>query len=1040
MVILPMPQTTPLHGDVLLEALEAAGIGRWSWEFATGKIQWSPANERLHGLAPGTFDGQLPTYMQLVHPDDRRGLEQDVDHAIRSRKPYRRDLRIVDPEGRTRWIEAHGHVVLDGEGQPYAMVGLAVDISERKATEEELAASEERFRTFIDAEILGIGTWASNGRMETANDTLLNMLGVSREAFERTDMSWMDITPRGYEQVDAEALRQVAQHGRCEPYEKEYVRADGTRFPVLIALSRFPNDPEKGISYAIDLSAQKRRTEAKFRRLFEANIFGMAIVHKEGRVMEANDSFLALVGRPREELERGQLTRSSFISERYQERNDAALRELEQTGTSSPYEKELVRPGGDTVPVLAAAAALEGDPSEYIELVIDLTEQKQAQRSLREAEERFRVAASSASDLIYEWEIPTGVMRWYGDVERQLGYGENEFPQTFEGWTGIIHPEDRKRVLEAVDRHLFTRAPFQEEYRVLRKDGAVAYWSDRAALLYDSNGRPWRWIGVSSNVTGLRLGALALAESEDRFRKLTERVRVIPWEADARTGQFTYVGPQAADTLGYPIEHWYTSDFWPEHIHNADRQWAVEFCIEQSKAVDDYEFEYRMIAADGRVVWLYDIVNVVRDADGPRIIRGFMIDITDRKKAEEERQQALLREQQARRHAEEASRAKDEFLATVSHELRTPLTSILGWSQMLRTGGASSAETQQRAFAAIERNALAQAQLIDDILDVARIVTGKLRLDLRPLDIEPLIQSAVESVRPGAQAKGIEIILDIQRPMSLVQGDPDRLQQVLWNLLSNAIKFTAAGGTVTLRVSRENEQLCTRVIDTGAGISDDFLPHVFEPFRQADGTSRRAHGGLGLGLSIVRHLVTMHGGKVDAQSEGEGRGSTFSFTLPLLSTEPMMTPARILPRKAAPKPSAFMIDPSSFAGLRVLVVDDEADVRQLLSIVLARGGATVETATSSADAIEHLDRSEFDLMISDIGMPGEDGYTLMSRIRASSGRYAEMPAIALTAYARAEDRERALSAGFQEHLPKPVDLFSLTEAIHRLAGRVATES
>jgi len=978
--------------------------------------------------------------MELVHPDDRELMHRDLENAALSREAYRREVRTLDRHGQIRWLEAHGHVAIDSRGEPYAMLGLAIDISERKTAEQELAASEQRFRTLIDAQLIGIGTWSIGGLMDTANDALLNMLGITRADFASRPLSWMDITAPGYETVDAEALRQVKMTGRCEPFEKEYVRADGTRFPVLIAISLFPTDPGKGVSYVIDLSAQKRRTEAKFRRLFESNIFGMAIVGSDGRFVEANDSFLTLVGHTREDLDRGELTRNALLSSQYREREEAALEELEQTGTCSPYEKEIVRADGERVPVLAAAAELRGERHEHIELIIDLTDQKRMQRSLREAEERFRVAASSASDLIYEWDIHSGTMRWYGDVERHLGYAEGEFPRTFDGWKNVIHPDDRKNVMEAIDRHLLTRAPFQEEYRVLKRDGSIAYWSDRAALLYDSSGDPWRWIGVSSNVTAIRIGALALAESEDRFRKLTERVRVIPWEADARNGQFTYVGPQAADILGFPIERWYEPTFWPEHIYVDDREWAVSYCVDRSKILDDYEFEYRMTTADGRVVWLHDIVNVVREDGVPRYLRGFMIDIDDRKKADEERQAALVRETHARRQAEDASRAKDEFLATVSHELRTPLTSILGWSQMLRGGAASTPEVQQRAFAAIERNARAQAQLIDDILDVARIVTGKLRLDVRPIDLEPLIQSAIDSVRPGADAKGIRISTGIERPLPLMQGDPDRLQQILWNLLSNAIKFNGAEGSVTLHISKEHEQLCIKVVDTGSGISEEFLPHVFERFRQADGTSRRSHAGLGLGLSIVRHLVQMHGGSVHAESDGVGQGSTFTVTLPLLVPEGMIAAPATPARRSVESAPFDILRVQNLSNLKILVVDDEADVRQLLTIMLERIGARVAAARSSEEAIEFLQGTPFDLLISDIGMPGEDGYGMIERIRKSGTAWAGIPAIALTAYARQEDRERALSSGFQEHLSKPVNLMALMEAIGRVAGPVATKS
>lgn len=668
-----------------------------------------------------------------------------------------------------------------------------------------------------------------------------------------------------------------------------------------------------------------------------------------------------------------------------------------------------------------ATGAVSGRPSAVLGLAIDITERKTAQTMLRQAEERFRVAAACASDLIYEWDVDTGAIRWYGDVTRHFGYSAQEAPATFSRWQEIIHPEDRKRVLSAIERNLLTRAPYHEEYRVVGRSGTITFWSERSAVLYDATGRPWRWIGVGSNVTTLRRSAAALAESEDRFRKLAERVRVIPWEADARTGQFTYVGPQAEQVLGFPVERWLENDFWPQHIHGSDRDTAVTFCIEQSKIVDDYEFEYRMIAGDGSEVWLYDIVNVVRSAGEPVTLRGFMIDITERKAAEHERQQLLVREQQARHDAENASRSKDEFLATVSHELRTPLTSILGWSQMLQNGLASTPELQQRAAAAIERNARAQAQLIDDILDVSRVVTGNLRVEKRSLEIGPLIHAAVESVRPAAQEKGLTVDVELEPDLPRIEGDPDRIQQILGNLLGNSIKFTARG-RVLVRAAIDAGALTIRVTDTGIGIAADLLPYVFDQFRQGDGTSRRKHGGLGLGLAIVRHLVQAHGGTVTAESAGEGCGSSFIVSLPACSSPAVSTRVASGERLKLPN--------NRLAGLSILVVDDEPDVRQLLNLLLSRCGASVVMAGGAGEAWQRLEDTKIDLMLSDIAMPGEDGYSLIRSIRNSDRSFAAIPAIALTAFARPSDRSRAIEAGFQQHLPKPV-------AIENLAGAIA---
>jgi PAS domain S-box-containing protein len=386
------------------------------------------------------------------------------------------------------------------------------------------------------------------------------------------------------------------------------------------------------------------------------------------------------------------------------------------------------------------------------------------------------------------------------------------------------------------------------------------------------------------------------------------------------------------------------------------------------------------------------------------------------------------------REAQDANRLKDEFLATVSHELRTPLTAILGWSHMLRAGQLTG-ESAASAFETIERNARAQAQLIDDLLDVSRIITGKLRIDVRPVDPNSFIEAAVEAVRPAAAAKGVRLQKVMDTGVVTVSGDPVRLQQVIWNLLSNAIKFTPRGGRVQLRLERVNSHIEIGVSDTGAGIAPEFLPHVFDRFRQADMGTTRHHGGLGLGLAIVRHLVELHGGTVRAESEGPGRGATFTVLLPVAPVyAPEVAQVRVHPAARETLP-AFGC-PDRLDGLKILVVDDEQDTREMLRAGLGQCGAEVTLAGAAAEALEEIRKSPPDVLISDIGMPDEDGYELMRKVRAlPQGEGGRVPAIALTAYARTEDRLQALRAGYQMHVTKPVELTELAAVVASLAKR-----
>jgi len=400
---------------------------------------------------------------------------------------------------------------------------------------------------------------------------------------------------------------------------------------------------------------------------------------------------------------------------------------------------------------------------------------------------------------------------------------------------------------------------------------------------------------------------------------------------------------------------------------------------------------------------------------------------------EKEREHLLEREHEARAKAEEANRLKDEFLATVSHELRTPLNAMLGWATLLRSG--NLAEKQNRlAIETIERNAKTQAQLIEDLLDVSRVITGKLRLDVRPVMVAPVVESAIGSVAPAAEAKGVRIQTVLDPNAGPVSGDHNRLQQIVWNLVSNAIKFTPRGGRVHVRVERINSHVEIVVSDTGQGIRAEFLPFVFDRFRQAEAGSTRQHGGLGLGLAIVRHLVELHGGSVRVDSSGDGQGATFTVRLPVLAVHARPEQERVHPTAPMARAAGVGVQPN-LSGIRVLLVDDEPDTRALLRTVLEGCGAEVRDANSADDGMKEATDWSPSIVVSDIGMPGTDGYDFMRMFREwERKRGTWIPAVALTAYARAEDRVRALAAGYQVHVAKPIDPVEFTMVV---AGQLA---
>ncbi len=439
----------------------------------------------------------------------------------------------------------------------------------------------------------------------------------------------------------------------------------------------------------------------------------------------------------------------------------------------------------------------------------------------------------------------------------------------------------------------------------------------------------------------------------------------------------------------------------------------------------------------GRLKYWHASVSPVFGADGkPNRLISTSRDITERRQNEREREELLKREQAARKEAEIANRMRDEFLATVSHELRAPLNSILGWARLLEKGKLDGA-TAEKAVTTIIRNAESQNRLIEDLLDVSRIISGKLRLEVITIKPINVVEQALETVRPAAEAKNITLEIKENPDVSHISGDPNRLQQVVWNLMSNAIKFTPNDGRVRLEIERVEDFVEIRVKDTGVGIKEEFLPHVFDRFRQADASSIRKFGGLGLGLAIVRHITEMHGGTVEVFSDGENKGSTFIVRLPLLASPKDHETAE---NKSANGENRNGAAKFSLDGLLILVVDDEEDTRQLLVQTLTSYGATVETASSAAEAFQAFVEKHPDFLVSDIGMPDEDGYSLIRKIRAlAEARYRNVPAVALTAFTRAQDRVRALTSGYQNHVAKPVEPDELATVIASLTGRLQME-
>ncbi|MBE9008774.1 PAS domain-containing protein [Pseudanabaenaceae cyanobacterium LEGE 13415] len=526
---------------------------------------------------------------------------------------------------------------------------------------------------------------------------------------------------------------------------------------------------------------------------------------------------------------------------------------------------------------------------------------------------------------------------------------------------------------------------------------------------------------VVQDITNRKQAEARLSESEERLRLALIAANQGLYDLNVQTGD-AIVSPEYAQMLGYdPATFVETNAAWRERLHPDDWERVSQTYIDYiAGKTSEYRVEFRQRTRSGNWKWILSLGKIVAwDSEGqPLRMLGTHTDISDRKAAEAEREQLLLREQTAREEAEKANRIKDEFLAVLSHELRTPLNPILGWIRLLQTGRLDPARMQQ-ALSTIERNAQLQTQLIDDLLDVSRILRGKLKLNAAPVNLVTVIESAIETVRLAAEAKSIQIETTFQ-PVGTVMGDAGRLQQIVWNLLTNAVKFTPNQGQVTVRLSEIDRDAQIQVIDTGKGISAAFLPQVFERFQQADSSTTRQFGGLGLGLAIARQLVELHGGTITADSLGEGQGATFTVRLPLIHSVQTISPTIDSLKQSI-----------SLKGKRILVVDDEKDARELVQFILEQEGAIVTCAASAIEVLQILENQPIDLLISDIGMPDCDGYRLLEKLRSQGKDY---PAIALTAYASELDHARSRQAGFAKHLTKPLDPQGLIDAVSACLG------
>ncbi len=1142
--------------------LEASPLGICFLDREMRYIRINQVLAELNGLSAEQHLGQ--DYRQLL-PESAAQFAPIIQQVLETGQPVLNVEISGEPNGKSGefgyWL-ANYYPVKNEKGEIIGSGIILTDITAAKQTELALQESEMRCRSVVESTMLGIGFWDAGGEITEANDALLEMIGYTREDLVAGQIRWIDITPPEYAELDRIALAQIAEFGSCTPYEKEYIRSDGSRFPILVGGGNLQGFTDRGSFFVLDITDRKQaqnqireneirirnqlaeldlvynttpvglcfvdtnlryirmneclaqingrtiadhigrtvreaipeladmvepiylqvlatqtpvldlemkaatlqqpgvvrdwqvsfypvidesgtllgvssvvaeitdrnqakrviqQSEAIFRRLFESNIFGVAIGDLTGRIAYANDSLLKMVGYTRSDVLSGQLRWDNMTSPEYLHLDAKAAQELRASGVATPFKKEHIRKDGSRVPVLMGATTLCPDNPELETIVafyIDLTEISQVEAELKNNQERLKIAQQAGKIGTFEWNIQTGSVACTPELEALYGLEAGSL-NSYESWVEMVHPDDRTFTEQQVQMAADSGEELNIEFRICRLDNSVGWIACRAKVFQDDRGLPLRMIGVNVDISDRKQAEEARSQINQTLEALIRACPLAITVLDAEDGIVKMWNPAAERIFG-----WSESEVVGQFVPSVPASKREEF-IENLKGIRAGNaiagMETQRQKKDGSSIDIGLWATPVRDGKGNINCMSILADISDRKQVEAERAQLLDREQAARAQAEAINRLKDEFLATLSHELRTPLNAILGWAQLLRRGKYTPA-TLANALEAIERQSRVQVQLVEDLLDVSRIIQGKLALKPGWFDMAKTIEVALNSVSFAAEAKPVTVSSEFDPAVGLMWGDTQRLQQVVSNLLTNAVKFTPAGGTVQLRLSAvavanssSPNYVQIQVSDTGKGISAEFLPYVFDRFRQADGSITRADSGLGLGLAIVRHLVELHGGTVRAASPGEELGATFTVMLPLKQRRSPQSQLRG-ERKIAPVSAGIL------AGLKVLVVDDEPDNREFLVAALEQLGATATAAASAAEAIELLQQSPADILVSDIGMPVEDGYSLIRKVRSSeSGTAKRLPAVALTAYPSEPDRDRAIEAGYDEHLAKPID-------------------
>ncbi|MBW3585061.1 MAG: PAS domain S-box protein [Cyanobacteria bacterium 0813] len=935
---------------------------------------------------------------------------------------------------------------------------VASIILDRDRSSLALRESEQRLRRAIAIETVGVIFFKTDGTITETNDAFLRMSGYSREDTEQGLVRWDTMTPPEWMPHSRRAVEELEATGRTTPYEKEYMRKDGSRWWALFAATRL-NEAE-GVEFIIDITDRKqaevelRESEVRFRQLADTapvliwmsgtdklcNYFNQPWLDFTGRTIEQESGNGWSEGVHPDDLQHCLDTYVTAFDARQQFQMEYRLRRFDGV-----YRWFL-----DTgIPRFT----LEGDFLGYIGSCIDITDRFQAEVALRQSESRLRLIIESAKDYaIFTLDLNGTIASWNSGAQRLLGYTDAEAIGCHSRI--IFTPEDKEQGRARREREIaLTQGQVENERWHVRKDGSRFWASGLMMPLQDETGNTQGFVNILQDKTAQRqanqrLNLLyemtsdllateqPLALMNTLFSKLSAQLDLhcyynyLVEEKDNRPllhlSNFSGVSEEVAATM-----EWIEFGEYIGGLVARDRrqivldreQIATDPHAQLIRSMGITAYAAQPLIAQGRLLGTLSFASQTRTCFTSEEIDLLQVACGHIAIALERANLTTSLQQQAEQLLQ-ANRIKDEFLAVLSHELRSPLNPILGWSKLLQVRKFDETKTAH-ALATIERNAKLQSELIEDLLDVSRILQGKLSLNPTPINLPSTITAAIETVRLAAQTKSIGVEVSLDSNVGYVSGDSTRLQQVVWNLLSNAVKFTPAGGRVEVRLEQVGNQAKITIRDNGKGIPQEFLPYVFDYFRQADSATTRKFGGLGLGLAIVRYIVELHGGTVQADSPGEGLGATFTVRLPLMPIEPAVNQG----------------DRSSEAslnlkGVQVLVVDDDTDTREFVVFLLQQAQASVISAHSAREALAALMQSKPDVLLSDIGMPDMDGYMLLQQVRALPPEQGgQIPAIALTAYAGDVNQQQALAAGFQRHIAKPVEPNELMGAIVNLVRR-----